>query len=228
MAKYLKTILQPVLDKYFTYCLKDSFQFADFINSQPLTNNNFFMCSYDVKSLFTCIPVEEVINICAEDLYNDSNITSPPFDKTVFVELMKFATCCIEFSFNDTMYRQIDGLGMGSILSSILANIFVGYHEKKVFSSNCRCIPEIYFRYVDDSFAVFYNADDCSSFLDILNSMHPDLVFTIEMEENNNLAFLDVLMEKKDDQVVTSIFRNKKHSQVFTNVGIHFLLNKSR
>ena len=215
IARYLKIILQPVLDKYFKYCLKDSFKFADYIKAQSFNNKSVFMCSYDVKSLFTCIPVEEVIDICAEDLYNDPSITPPPYDKSIFIEFMRFATCCIEFSFNDTMYRQINGLGMGSILSSILANIFVGYHEKKLFSSNCEYIPEIYFRYVDDSFAVFFDINHCSSFLDVLNSLHPDLEFTIEMEENNRLPFLDVLVEKKDDYFTTSIFRKKTFTGLY-------------
>ena len=35
------------------------------------------------------------------------------------------------------------------------------------------------------------------------------------MEENNKLAFLDVLVEKKDDQVVTSIFRKKTFTGLY-------------
>ena len=122
---------------------------------------------------------------------------------------MKLATCSIEFSFDNIMYRQLDGLGMGSILSSILANIFVGYLESKLFTSDINCKPEVYFRYVDDSFAAFYNLDQCVAFLNILNTLHPNLEFTMEMEEDNKLSFLDVLVEKQDMMIVTSVFRKK-------------------
>ena len=38
-----------------------------------------------------------------------------------------------EFSFNFYIYKQIDGVAMGSPLGSILANIFVGYFEPMLF-----------------------------------------------------------------------------------------------
>ena len=37
-----------------------------------------------------------------------------PFPRQIFVELMEMAASSVEFSFNDIMHRQIDGLAMGS------------------------------------------------------------------------------------------------------------------
>ena len=45
-----------------------------------------------------------------------------------FRKLMVLATSGVEFSFNDIMYRQVNGVAMGSPLGPALANIFVGYH----------------------------------------------------------------------------------------------------
>ena len=59
----------------------------------------------------------------------------PPFPRAVFVELMQTATSSVEFSFNNIMHRQIDGVAMGSPLSPSLANIFVGYYEALLFKS---------------------------------------------------------------------------------------------
>ena len=47
----------------------------------------------------------------------------------VFVELMNTATREVEFSFNNMMYVQTDGVAMDSPLGPALANIFVGHHE---------------------------------------------------------------------------------------------------
>ena len=47
---------------------------------------------------------------------------------------MRSATSSVEFSFNNNMYKQTDGVAMGSPLGPSLANIFVGYYEEKLFS----------------------------------------------------------------------------------------------
>ena len=56
-------------------------------------------------------------------------------------------TSCVEFSFNNIMFRQIDDVGPA------LANIFVVYFESKLFASNLKTF--LYQRYVDDIFSIF-------------------------------------------------------------------------
>ena len=65
---------------------------------------------------------------------------------------------------------------MGSPLGPALANIFDGYHESKLFS--CVQKPTIYFRYVDDTFAIFKQEGDVDDFLVSLKRLHPALKFT--------------------------------------------------
>ena len=92
------------------------------------------MCSYDVVSLCTNVPLGEGIDICADALYRndeiDPVITTHTEDS--FRELMRLATSEVEFSFNGEMYRQIDGVAMGSPLGPTLANIFVSFYDKKI------------------------------------------------------------------------------------------------
>ena len=52
------------------------------------------------------------------------------------VELMEPATCSVDFSFNNIMHRQIDGVAMGFPLGPCLANIFVGFYESKTVSNH--------------------------------------------------------------------------------------------
>ena len=58
--------------------------------------------------------------------------------------------------------------------------------------------PLMYYRYVDDTFAVFNDEDECNEFFSHLNSLHPSLCFTFEKEYNQTLPLLDVLVEKND------------------------------
>ena len=118
---------------------------------------------------------------------------------------MQLATSSVEFSFNNNMYRQMDGVAMGSPLGPALANIFVGYQEEKLFNLANR--PLAYFRYVDDTFALFNNEADCNAFLSHLNSLHPSLRFNHEKEFSHSLPFLDVLEERLGSEFLTSVYR---------------------
>ena len=99
---------------------------------------------------------------------------------------------------------------MGSPLGPALAKIFVGYYETELFRSKLK--PEMYNRYMNDTFVVFNNESQCDVFLDKLNSLHPSLHFIFEKESNCSLPFLDVLVEKLSSGFITSIYRKPTFS----------------
>ena len=59
----------------------------------------------------------------------------------------------MELSFNNQMYRQLDGVAMGCPLGPGIANIFLGFHESRLFDNTIK--PGVCFRYVDDSSVIF-------------------------------------------------------------------------
>ena len=73
----------------------------------------------------------------------------------------------------------------------------------------------MYYRYVDDSFAIFDSENDCDEFLYQSNSLHSSLRFTIEKEVNRSFPFLDVQMEKVGSKLITSVYR-KPRDEKFT------------
>ena len=101
------------------------------------------------------------------------------------------------------MYKQTDGLAMGSPLGPALANIFVRYYEEKLFCQTQK--PPTYFRYVDDTFAVFDHEAEADEFLTKLNCLHPSLKFTFKKEKGKHQPFLDVYVEKTDIGFDTSV-----------------------
>ena len=203
LGKWLAGLLQPVLERFSSHCISDSFTFAK--TMQNLDNNpNVFMCSFDVSSLFTNVPLDETIKICSDALYDDSDL-QPLIPRNVFVELMKSATSSVEFSFNNTMYKQTVGVAMGSPFDLALANIFVGYYEEKSFSQ--MQTPPTCFRYVDDTFAFFDHEAEADEFLSKLNCLHPFLKFTFVKEKGKCLPFFEVYDERTDIGFETSVQR---------------------
>lgn len=132
MGKWLANILKPVLEIYTGFCIPDSFRFAEFIRDVKSSSNTGYLCFYDISSLFINVPLDENIGICADSLYRRS-LTKPSFPEHIFLELMGLATKSVEFSFDKNMYRQVDGVAMGSPLGPTLANNFVSFQEKLLF-----------------------------------------------------------------------------------------------
>ena len=89
---------------------------------------NKYMVSYDVTSLFTNIPLEETIHLTIDLLFE----AKPDLknSRKDLQKLFQLATSQTNFLFNGSMYDQVDGVTMGSPLAPILANIFMGCHEK--------------------------------------------------------------------------------------------------
>ena len=198
LGKWLAGLLQPVLKRFSSLCISHLFTFAKTMQNLYI-DPNVFMCSFDVSSLFTNVPLDETIKICSEALYDDSDL-QPLIPKDVFVKLMNSATSAVEFSFTNTMYKQTEGVTMGSPLGPALANIF--YYEEKLFSQTQK--PPTYFRY---TFAIFDHEAQANGFLTKLNCLHPSLKFTFEKEKGICLPFLDVYVERTNIGFETSVYR---------------------
>ena len=214
IAKFLVPLLNHLSINEFS--LPNSASFIPDILKQNPKNH---MISFDVQSLFTNVPLHETIEIILNKLFPLPSSSFNGFDRTDFKKLLDLAVLDTHFLFNDKIYKQIDGMAMGSPLGPTFANIFM-CHLEQIFLS--RCPPEFkpvyYKRYVDDTFLLFRDASHASKFLDFVNDFHPNIKFTMESENNNQLSFLDVLVSRSENVFVTGVFRKK----TFTNLGLNF------
>ena len=88
------------------------------------------------------------------------------------------ATKNLRFSFNDLLFRQIDGIAMGSPSGPFFANIFFGYYENNLLCSS-QTKPLAFYKYVDNVFAIVPSKTNVDSFY---KRMHKCIVFTVENE----------------------------------------------
>ena len=216
IAKFLVPILEPITSNQFT--VRDSFTFATEI-SKFKDSNKYVMASFDIKSLFTNIPLDEAINIATESLFPQNDVSLLGLTSEVFRKLLQFAVKNVLFIFNNQLYQQIDGVAMGSPLGPTLANLFLCHHETK-WLTNCplEFKPALYRRYIDDTFLLFKDASHIDKFLNYLNAQHSSIQFTSEIETNSMLNFLAITIAKINNSFETSVFRKK----TFTGLGMKF------
>lgn len=139
-------------------------------------------------------------------------------NKSQFRKLLELATKDSFILFNKKYYSQIDGVAMGSPLGPTLANIFLCHHERKwLLDCPSDFRPLCFLRYVDDIFVLFKSADHVDGFHQFINSRHPRMNFTVEVEQENCLPFLDVNVTRLGSNFVTSVFRKPTFSGVYTH-----------
>ena len=62
----------------------------------------------------------------------------------------------------------------------------------------------------------FFDYENCELFLEYLNTLHQNIKFTVEIEDNDCLSFLDVLISRTDiGKIETSIYRKRTFSGLY-------------
>ena len=162
LAKFLDSIIKPSIpDKYM---LSSTNYFIEKLKQVKVQSHQ-ILVSFDAVSLFTNVPQKETTQIIANDLFDKDNLNTPPMEKHAFIKLMKLATQGM-FLYNGELFKQIDGVAMGSPLGPTLANFFLANLENKLLNETNGFYPKLYLRYVDDVFAIF---DDNLSIKKFLN-----------------------------------------------------------
>ncbi|VDO77259.1 unnamed protein product [Schistosoma margrebowiei] len=95
VARWLADKLEPLRQRLATYTLKDSFVFADSMNHINIVD---IICQHPDILPLPAIEFKRLLLLCTKD---------------------------VQFQFNNTIYRQTDGVAMGNPLGPVLADIFM-------------------------------------------------------------------------------------------------------
>lgn len=211
ISHFLHSILDKSIVKPNSF-IKDSWSFAKVINDYHIQNDE-IMISLDVTSLFTNIPTQLVLQAIKNRWDLISTKTSMSINQ--FLHAIQLILESTSFKFNDVIYEQIFGSPMGSPLSPMLADIVMDDLE-----SHClEALPfdvRVFYRYVDDIFAIIPIAN-VDQILSIFNSYHPRLQFTYETEQSGKLSFLDTIVIRDGNNLITDWYRKPTFSGRYIN-----------
>ena len=139
-----------------------------------------FLISFDVTSLFLYISLSEANDIAINLIFENS--TDIKFTKRELQKHFRIAATETHFTFNGSIYDQIDGAASGSPLVLVLANLFMGFHKQNWMEQATNVKPIFYKSYVDDIFGVFESESDAAVFYSYLN---------------NDIKILNLLLKKR-------------------------------
>ncbi|XP_065892855.1 uncharacterized protein [Dysidea avara] len=143
-----------------------------------------WLVTVDVKSLYMCIPHKEGVEACRHALLTTENLQleQPPTEALVtFIELVLQNNT---FEFNNQVYKQINGVAMGTKMAVTYANIFMGQLEHNILSKSFLNIC-FYKRYIDDILIITDDTEaNLLNFIRDLNQAHPTIKFTAECKPN--------------------------------------------
>ena len=105
------------------------------------------------------------------------------------------------FVFIDKIYKQIDGVSMGSPLGPLLANVFMTELEKDIIQKLIdKKFIKFYIRYVDDTLLLVKD-EDIDPILKELNSYNKNIRFTVDRFINEDVHFLEVKIHQNNTDI---------------------------
>ena len=210
LSKYLAALLHPL--SVSPYTITSTQDFVNKIKNLEIPDG-YKLVSFDASSLFTNVPLDYTINVILRKIYRDK-LVKTKIKRSEMKMLLELCTKELHFSFNGKIYKQVDGVVMGNPLGPVIANIFMVELENTKVPTMCDSLINWY-RYVDDTIA-FVKEDQIDNIVSILNNHHKDIKFTHEIEENGRIPFLDVSMQRTDDNKLRlQVYRKKTCSNIY-------------
>ncbi|XP_071653840.1 uncharacterized protein [Temnothorax longispinosus] len=211
LASFLHRIMFQSFPKARSF-VKNSIDLVEELGNAHV-NDGYKLISLDVVSLFTNVPIERVLDsITVRWNFISKNCKIPKAEFFIAVRLVLNSTF---FIFNGKIYRQTFGVPMGSPLSPMAADIVLQDLET-IALATLKYIPPFYKRYIDD-ITLAAPLAFLQHTLDVFNSFHPRLKFTIEIGENDTLNFLEITMILNNNRLTFDWFHKPTFSGRYLN-----------
>ena len=145
------------------------------------------MVSFDVKSLFTNIPLDRTINIILKRIYDDNEL---------------------RISISKNEMKEL-------LLLWLLLLLLLIELEKAILPQLTKCI-KYWRRNVYDTIS-FVKLGSINYIITKLNSFDKNIQFTFEEEGKGTLPFLDILIQRNGNSIMTTIFRKPTNNAIYLN-----------
>ena len=196
VGAFLDLFLVPLVQKQDTY-IQDTPDFIRKIENLKL-EQDCFLVTYDITSMYTNIRFEDILhtmNISLPEWLSYGNL--PSIHKDYVIKLLKIIIENNYFEFNNKVYIQTIGVGMGQITSPEVSDSTIDIKTKNILSKfNKKDQILFHGRYRDDGFMIFKNNfESIQEFFEIANNEDELLKYKFEISKEK-VTFLDTEVYK--------------------------------
>ena len=184
-------------------------------------NTHSRLCSFDVISLFPSIDTTQLFEILPQIIIStEADWRKLPLAAdlriSAILELCKALFNNVYFKYDGKCYRQLHGIPMGSPASVVFAEIYMDFILSEAIQASPSFIRPLFIsRYIDDLIAIFNNELFIDMFFNVLNAVDAKgkLKFTLEVESDSTIAFLDLNIRRQGSNFEFSVYRKATHSE---------------
>ena len=196
VSAFLDHIIKPLVPTTPSY-IKDSSHIIALLEC-PL------LVTIDVSSLYTNIPQDEGTDACLEAA------EASHIPQSILLNLFNMVLKRNVFSFNNSMYQQIQGTAMGTKMAPSYANLFMDRFEKAFLAQEPN-LPLVWKRYINDILCIWTGTrSQLDSFPDRLNKAHSSIKFTWSISDTQ-IQFLDLNIHKGQRFSQTNLLDRKTY-----------------
>lgn len=205
ISEYVDHHLQPVVEETASY-VKDTTDFLKKLNSCAAeVDNDTFLVTMDVKSLYTNIPNDEGIRATRTFLSRAGKASLIP----VITKFLWLILTLNNFIFNGIHYLQTNGASMGTKCAPNYANLFMAHFEEIFIYPRINGKSLLYLRYIDDIFMIWKGSrQELEAFITEINSVHNSIKFEVNFSKRS-VNFLDTTVTFTPDHSIKSSLYQK-------------------
>lgn len=198
----LNSILNEMLTRIFpvkSRHILNSSEMKNFIDNTVLPEEH-ILVSFDAVSMFTNIPTGLILKIVNKNLksFKDNFDLDGRFVMSMFHFILNE---CSFFSSLGKIYKQKSGLPMGGAISPLCCRLIM---DEVIESLDIQ--PFFIKVYVDDTLAAV-KKEDIEPMLAQLNRFHRNLKFTVEVEKDLRINFLNMTIFRNDQELITNWYK---------------------
>jgi hypothetical protein len=241
ISKHLAHILTPITIKT-PHQVQDSLHLKDQLTNFTISDTH-VLVSFDISNMYPSIPHAPAIAAIRRLLQQDPTLKSrTTMSIDHIISLLEAILQLAHYQWLGVYYAQTECCAIGDSTSTPLSNTYMTEFKTDVLATyhsrhdpptnpptamaptgtppadqptNLPSVILFWFRQADDTMTAIHR-DHVASFLEFLNSMHPNIKWTFEREEDGRINMLDLtILRQPDGTMQFDVYRKPTHTDQY-------------